>query len=448
MSTKSESSSELYKWLKTQESEGQVESSGGFTLDRDKAWAKLGAFQLPFEQAWILKIVQAAMAHPEATLRIYQSRQETVFLISNTPHWTKDVVDEAIFEVEKKSTRDLSHLAMGIRALAQLKKRPFSLQYGVSEHVAWAGEKFVPLAVESKEVDANGFRLGVANFEFGESTSMFSLDNVDAANFRAEVAAVLATHCYLTRQDIVVDRLLVSGYLNDPKFGFTEGSRPLILLKAPTHEGLPDLEFSDSDDWEEAKLGPLTVSVEEEDRKLMELSGPCSVAGIVSVFVTKKRLRKNVVYYDASRGHSEALWVCDGVIVARESLRYSGSVGVGLLISAEGLETDLTGLALRESPEKRERLKLGMRLFRDILLEFHDALGDEGVDILQNHMKSYAIGAVGLVCMYFVPMVGLALVSKAGYDHSSAKRRCSYLDTAFDRGIDDLVDFFDDRADS
>lgn len=52
----------LQNWLHSVGSQGALESEGDFSIAQDKAWEKLGAFQLPFTGAWVLKLVQAAVA--------------------------------------------------------------------------------------------------------------------------------------------------------------------------------------------------------------------------------------------------------------------------------------------------------------------------------------------------------------------------------------------------
>jgi hypothetical protein len=52
---------------------------------------------------------------------------------------------------------------------------------------------------------------------------------------------------------------------------------------------------------------------------------------------------------------AELLWVVDGVITQRERLEWQGPVSFALLVSGTGLDTDLTGLALRETDSYFER---------------------------------------------------------------------------------------------
>ena len=69
--------SELQQLLRQQQAEGKFDSGGQFTLDRDKALAKLAAFQLPRRGAWILKIVQSAVLAGATDLKIVQTNFET-----------------------------------------------------------------------------------------------------------------------------------------------------------------------------------------------------------------------------------------------------------------------------------------------------------------------------------------------------------------------------------
>ncbi|MCW5871526.1 MAG: hypothetical protein KIS61_30010, partial [Candidatus Eremiobacteraeota bacterium] len=62
--------SELEEFLRAQVDEGAKDSSGQFTLSREKALEKLAAYQLQGGHAWVLKIVQAVVASGASQLAV------------------------------------------------------------------------------------------------------------------------------------------------------------------------------------------------------------------------------------------------------------------------------------------------------------------------------------------------------------------------------------------
>ena len=431
-----EPSSELYKWLKNQEAEGTRDSSGSFTLEHGKAWEKLGAFQLPFEEAWVLKVVQATRAHSTAKLKIQQTREETTFVISGVGDWTRTTLEKAVFSLGENAPRPLAHLAVGVRALAQKKTRPFALRYPNGEHLAWTGKSFA--ALPDEKGDGSSLVLTTANFEFGQSRSLFSLDNSDAQALRAEILAVITQFCHLSDQYIFFDGVKLDSHLTDPHFGVSENSCPLALIKCEPDEDLPSVGFAERKDWSPRQIGTHSVELEFESSQPLIPTDGCAALGLLAAFVRKKRLREDVSYYESTRDFSEVVWVGDGVVVKRERFPWKSSVGLGLVLSADGIPTDLTGLVPRDEDELARRRERGLSLILKRLRILQSA-NPEGVDISYSNASHLIQGAIGLVLMFCLTPVGLAMMGNASYKYTSAKRRAQELDLKIDRGLRELI---------
>ena len=351
-------SSKFHQWLLKEESTGNLDSRGEFTLNSSKAWEKLGKFQLPFPEAWVLKIVQAAMACEGTKIIITQSREETVFKFSPPPDWSRTELEKVVFDPSFQACRAQAHLAIGIRALAMQKTRPFAIQYADGQNLAWEGRSFVE--IESAKPPLF-FSVTVANYEFGMSRSRFSLTNSVASKFRAQVARVLSEHCHLCHKKLSFDGRKLSGYMGDHRFGLTTHSHPLCLFKTPHCEELPNLSIHGSVKKVKASLGPHRISIPSnaypQDINLEEFGA----AGILSIFSEKVARRRSMVLDHRVRipylRNSEILWVVDEVVVKREFLEFCDCVGLGIVISSHDLPTDLTGLTPRENQEKEKRIK-------------------------------------------------------------------------------------------
>lgn len=411
-----------------------VDSSGQFTLEQSKAWEKLGSFQLPFPNAWVLKLVQAAVAHPTGRLEITQTRAEVIFCVAQVGDWTRKAVEKAVFQLSDESSRALAHLAVGIRALVQLKTRPFSIQYPNGNHHAWDGKRFVDLPDDSKV--SGTFSISVANFEFGQSGSVFARE-FEAMAYRAEIVTTLSQHCHFGPVSLKVDSRESASFLGDPRFGITEQSRPLALLKAPPASKMPTFVIAEPEEFEGEAIGNHSIALPELSRNLGQ---ECSAAGLLSAFVKQKEVRTGVYYYDTRHDHSEILWIRDGVIVQREKFLRPYELGLAAIVSAEGLETDLSGLVPRQGEAKNQRRDASIKLLATEVLKFQKALGPDGFKVEHEMWKTYLTGLAGGLLLFAVPIIGLAVLTKAGYDYSSKERRAGYLNTALDRGLERLVE--------
>ncbi|HIB66471.1 MAG TPA: hypothetical protein EYO33_15500 [Phycisphaerales bacterium] len=89
--------SKIYQWVENLANQGTWESEGRFTLDRDKAWEKLSTYQLPFEHAWVLKLVQAAVLAACESLQVKLTGSESSFRFVGQSRWTQDLVTAALF---------------------------------------------------------------------------------------------------------------------------------------------------------------------------------------------------------------------------------------------------------------------------------------------------------------------------------------------------------------
>lgn len=417
-----------------------MESAGAFTLDRSKAWEKLGSFQLPFPTAWVIKIVQAANLLIDSVLEIAQTREATIFKMTRAPGWARPAVEAAIFNPNHEVDRALSHLAVGLRSLAQLKTRPFSVCYPDGEHVAWDGRAFQEL--EKGEADGV-FVLAVAHFEFGESSSIFNLGNMVGPKYSQSINSTLCCRCHLGPHSLKVDGREIGNLLQDPVFGVTGTSRPLALLRVPEMRMLPTFTVANPLSHQFDKLGQHQVSVTASATGFEpgEPARPVAALGLLSVAFEKVKLRRNDFYYAPGVAHSEIIWLNDGVVVARESLKdVKGPVAVGIVVSCQGLETDVSGLIPRKSTEMILRKHLAIKHTMEELRSFVNTLGAELVNVEKGGATSSIVrGLLGVGVTVIMPLFGLALIGKAWYDYSSNDRRAKDLDVAFDQGLKTLL---------
>lgn len=432
----------LHEWLQTASDAGTLDSEGEFTIAQSKAWEKLGSFQLPFAEAWVLKLVQAALCSPDTRLAVVQTREETRFDFRPAPAWTSAELEKAIFDTSYKGERSLNHLAIAVRALARKKSRPFSIQYGDGTRVAWNGAAFSTLDVEATGPAA--FTITVTNYEFGDSKIVFSPGNSQAARFRAEISVALSEHCHLAGERVSLDSKRLGSYWSDPDYGQTETSHPLTVLKAAPVSHWRPIELDTEFFSPRARLDAKTVEV------AVSQGGPLrsfSTAALLSFFYRPQLVRQDLkldkwLYHPLDR-QTRVLWYSDGVIVNREPLGWEGPVGLGLIVSAEGLATDLTGFAPLDTPEKSERVRQAVALIKPELRALGESLPAEPFSVKGLRNDTVVLGFLGATVAFAFPIVGVPWVVSSGFKISKERQENSALQAAFNRGFSELLAFFD-----
>ena len=145
---------------------------------------------------------------------------------------------------------------------------------------------------------------------------------------------------------------------------------------------------------------------------------PEPVSGLVVVAVNQRREKNsdNVMEYcPAPRGRWEALWVQDGLIVHGQSGPLEGSFSVVMLMSAQGLKTDLSGLKLVRENALDERLKGFQGALELALSRLSNDTQAESVKVDHSAGFLSAVAAAGIMLTGFVfpvltpPSLGLGL---------------------------------------
>lgn len=122
-------------------------------------------------------------------------------------------------------------------------------------------------------------------------------------------------------------------------------------------------------------------------------------------------------YWEESSGPSTAFWVLDGGILAQNRLLSERTTcSVACFLNAEGLETDLTTLDLRDSAERAQRLSLAKQALYPALLPLESITFDEMVrrGVMISRFAGGSFMALGLFSLYATVPVGLILGAVGG----------------------------------
>ena len=334
--------SPLFQWLKQAENVGLKDSEGSIAVDFEQAWEKLAHYQLSEPEFWILKVVQAAnlLGSP---LSVSQTRCDTIVRFVNSPNWDPKELKEATFSSEQVQGSPLSEFSTALRVLISAEQVFCLALRGL--RLFWNGSRFE----SHDEPDQDLVELVVSHFKVGESRSLFSLRNFSARRRAVNVAVMLERFCRFSAVPISLDTRPVGGLLGDSAFGLIWEVRPLGVLQAK----------KDSEWAIEVNRGQITESDLLHEGVRCDLPDEKVLRGqaisLVSAFFTLQAYGKSLKTYVPRTQTSRLFWVKDGVIVELQAIPHEGSIACLVVASAQGLQTDLSGLALVKSERYFER---------------------------------------------------------------------------------------------
>lgn len=422
----SESSSQLDWLIEQSRQQGQVESEGHFTMDRDKALDKLAKFQLPFEGAWALKIIQSIVATGESeAIRVELNWKETRFTF-DSDSWSLDEIETEFFQVDEDRDSPYADLARGLWPVALGEHRTFSLSLpGQLEALVWNGERLIRADLESLPEVAV---LSVALFPSPQGR----LDEVKAlANYSARnelLHEVIKRHCFTCPIPLTLDYDRIDALLDCPRFGINERSLPLFVDSAPCE--LPSLRIPPGTKDRTVQRRSLRklvrdffstrhdeFGVEKLWKDFLNNFSPVEETELPYLVSFRMKFEKTSGWNQLP-GRSALYWVKHGVVVDQDPLNDALTLcSLGCFANGDDLPTDLTGLRLRQTVERQSRLAKARGALYVRLGE--SAPTRETVEpILGASRHGKTLGAfstaIGLVAAFVVPGLGIPIMAIGG----------------------------------
>ena len=333
--------SRLVQYLNGQLGEALLESSGGFTLARERAVEKLAAFQLPRPESWILKLIQALVAGGTCNIDIRLRARETELGFSLALPWSLEQVEEAFWDPEISDVPSLDHLKRGLWNVAIRQGRPFQLSLsGWTQALIWTGQELrrLPISWDSAST------LTLSCRQAGDRSR-------NSAAVNAETLLEVQQHAFVCSVPLVVDGRRIDALQIGPHHGYHPQTIPIVIATATS--SLQTLEVPPGT-WEDPR--PAAISERQPEkltRRKVGCRGPISVAGIIALHA--HRIKDGS--WAAGRTYSHFFWVRDGVVVHTEGLNQPEplSVSCGVFASALGMSSDLTGFTLMDQDEMTRR---------------------------------------------------------------------------------------------
>lgn len=321
---------------------------GGFTVAREQALLKLANYQLPFEGAWGMKVVQGAVAWGQSLeIKVTISRSEAVFAFQCPEELSLEEIENAFYNPEPHPDRAVRHLVSALWAIGVAQKHPFVLSFPHQESsLRWNG----------KELSYTSKRFA------GKWTVLMVGSGNNPRSWNATLTQCLAQRCYTCPVPLTLDGRRLDGLQYCPSHGWTDLNFPLAVAQAQTDNPplpIPSGTWRErySQEWKQAQglgLSSATLAVFRRLPRFKEAPLIALIAAHVQV--------AGINNFKPRAGGSLSYWVSDGVIVDERALEApAAACSVAVFLSASGLRTDLSGLALAQSQEADQRLSAACR---------------------------------------------------------------------------------------
>ena len=397
--------SPLDELLAAQVSEAQLDSSGAFTLSREKALEKLAEFQLPGPASWVSKVIQAAVAANWSEIRIQQTSTSTDITFVGNSIWTLEAIEGTFFDPETSSDRGLQHLKQGLWSVGLHGRRPFLFYLPRSSGaLLWDGQALSRQPAYSGHLAV----LTISHRKLEAGKGLPLLRNIEAARHNTEILEEIRSRSFACPIPLQVDSRRMDALQLCPGHGLALNSYPLEMafLKGE----VPSLSLPPG------TLGSFEVPADthREMRKhaleKQNFSPTFQVAALLCAHLKQVPQGKTKVWKPEKK-RCQIYWILDGILIDCRAFDFpERSCSLGLVASAQGLTTDLSGLNLQINPQYRERLEKVCRLVDPFLTSANvnfDAMVKKARESHKMAGGLMMLGGVGLC--FLSPIHGIAV---------------------------------------
>lgn len=339
-----QTASDLDAYLRAQLDEAQTDSSGSFTLAEHEAIRKLAGFALERDTAWILKVVQAAVASGSQALRIRLTSEGADFKFLPTRRWTNADFRRCFADPQPDADPALELLKHGLWNISLHHGHPFSLSMPDHDQaLIWTGSGFAERSTEP----TTAVHLSVSHRSLQQGKGILLLRDFHAAQRNSALLKEVSHFAYTAPLHLTVDGRPLAALQLCPTHGSNASSMPFAL--GWTERGGEPLPLPP------ATWGRYRVQASPDE----QLAADAPLLGEPSAKI-HAALMVSLEYQRVGEGQSSRLqacrrpsilhWVSHGVLIGRTQLALPESCVAGAVFaSTHGLPTDLSGLQMVRS---------------------------------------------------------------------------------------------------
>ena len=334
---------------------GELDSSGRFSLDAERALEKIARHQLPYPDAWVLKLAQAAVLSDSAHLTIKQTGSETRLRFLPRQPWDFDF-GAAYYDPTDHPDAAFQSLRAGLWALGLRLRRPFKYS-GPQGGYFWDGFQLQPVPQTRPE---SSVTISVSHRTAEQGKGIPLLRQIQAAQTNSELAQIISGSLFSCPLEVSLDGRRIDGFYRCPGHGFSRSEHPLCLiwLEGEPALGIPPChQFSEDLYCGDAKLRKLSDQFVgfAPDR-------PVRGAALLSGHARYVSSGKNGSWCTFDR-ESVLYWIRHGVVIQKELFTFKKTtVSLALFVNADDIRTDFSGFGLDETAAQQRRTSVYRQL--------------------------------------------------------------------------------------
>ena len=422
-----EAPSQLEQFLAGQQSEGEVvDTQSTFTIAKEEALRKIAEFQLPFENAWVVKVIQCAVAEAAAQpIRVDLTAKEArFFFVTNSI--TLEDLEAAYYDPEPSSNPALNHLIGALWAVGLRLKWAFQFSPAQQrESLIWDGEKL--LRLDNKE--RHGCTYLSVSLLNSKGTLGWIKDRVAVAKKHAEILKTLGRWCFTSPVPLSVDGRRIDSLFNCPTHapgnttfplvaGFLSGLQPQFSVPPGTFRksSLLDNPMAHRSSLTSVFEDGNIVGLHKNAINLIERLAEVKKTGGAYLLSShwewqgsgkQRKLCKSAEY-------TTIYWIRDGAVVDEQRLDIATHCSAAIFLSADELTADMTSFHLADTPQRWARASSARK---ELSKELHcmESL-EESLDDVVSGIKSQgrwcggALFGLGILAMFGSPAHGIGLM--------------------------------------
>lgn len=395
----------LNDYLQHELDEARPDSSGVFTLSPQEALRKLAGFQLPSPHTWTT-MVQAAVAAGATQISLRLLNNETAFYVKGPIAWECKKVEQAFLTPRPGDDRALLHLKQGLWSIGLQAQRPFSLQVaGRPEVLIWNGQ-----SLRRKEATPLDLTVLVVQHRSSrDPKSLNSLLGLDCSARNAGILREIKARCFVCPVPLDVDAMRLDALQLCPGHGHNGTS---CLLQVGFVQGeLPPVGYPPASSGGYAPDPKARQEFSSAYQPPPQIPDQASLFSLLATHLERHPGAKDERLRTCSRP-SAIYWVLDGAVLECTELTLPArACSVGLIASAEGLGTDLSGFKLQQDQAFEERrlqlINQAAPLVAAARADFSQFLSATRTS---ERNRDIGIGVAGMGFLFFVPHFGLMLL--------------------------------------
>lgn len=401
-------------------------------MNEEKALEKIAKYQLPFPDAWVVKLGQGVVLSGAESLQIHQTGTDTVFEFRPAKALDASCMT-SFFDPAEHPVPWWHSFRSSLWAVGLNLRRPFLIEIGGRGYF-WDGFDLHDSGVSN--LPERKVRLDISHRTAEQGKGFPIIRGIQAAMLNAHLGQVFSEVLFSCPLRVFLDGRRIDGFQRVSSHGFSSSNHPVRMfwLKGRPALKIPPATLENSGHFAgHSKLEALTHFFDSRppDREVR-------AAALLSAHAYYQSGKNGGWRIPQSK--SVLYWIRHGVVVQKEEFSLpAGSVSMAVFATCDHIKTDITGFGLEENHKQSDLVEicagLNQQLNADRLdLVVHDRERHKALLKLAG-----GVAVSGLVLKFVFPPA-LFLAGAGGYGAILLTQTIAKVDSAINKDLVKLQD--------